>query len=108
MLLYTFVAVITILLACRVRTAGRSEYDRAFSEADKGSGYSCKRVYYGLCTRRDAVNFVMVAAIFVVLTALAAFRIEVGNDYGAYGMPPARRRRTGRTRRRRRPASEGQ
>ncbi len=84
MLLYTFVAVLTILLACRVRTAGRSEYDRAFSEADKGSGYSCKRVYYGLCTRRDAVNFVMVAAIFVVLTALAAFRIEVGNDYGAY------------------------
>ena len=84
MLLYTFVAVITILLACRVRTAEKNEYDRVYCYSGRGRIAPSARVYYGFSKRRDVVNFIMIAAIFTILTGLAALRIEVGNDYGAY------------------------
>lgn len=63
MILYIAVAAITILLACQVKTTSYSE-----------TGPS----------RQHVINAVAVATIFTILTALAALRLEVGNDYGTY------------------------
>ena len=66
MLLYTAVAAITILLACFV--------------VNKPAA-----TVYGT-TRRQALSGACLVAIFVILFALAAMRINVGNDYKNYAI----------------------
>lgn len=63
MILYIIVAALTIVLACQVRPIAYGE-----------SRYS----------RNNIVNFALLASIFLILTALAALRRGVGNDYGNY------------------------
>jgi len=63
MILYMMVAAVTIVLACQISTTAYSD------------------IYL---SRRRVLNGVLMAAIFCILTALAALRIEVGNDYGTY------------------------
>ncbi len=75
MILYFLIAAMTILMACRYRTT--KEFERIPST-------SGRRAYQGYTTRRRAVNALMMVSIFVVLTLLAALRLEVGNDYGTY------------------------
>ncbi len=38
----------------------------------------------GRVNRQHVMNTVIMAALFLILTSLAAFRLEVGNDYGTY------------------------
>ena len=64
MLLYTAVALITILLACFVK-------NKPVATA------------YGT-TRRQALSGACLVTIFVILFALSALRIDVGNDYKTY------------------------
>ncbi len=66
MLLYTAVAVITILLACFV--------------VNKPAVTA-----YGT-TRRQALTGACLVAIFVILFALSALRLDVGNDYKTYAV----------------------
>jgi len=75
MILYFLIAAMTILMACRYRTT------KEFESIPSASG---RRAYQGYTTRRRAVNALMMVSIFVVLTLLAALRLEVGNDYGTY------------------------
>ncbi len=77
MVLYILIAVITVLLALRVRTEEYTEYDKVSSDGCGVSGF-------GFIPRYRAVNSLMVFAIFVILTLLASLRLEVGNDYGTY------------------------
>ena len=63
MVLYLAVALLTVMLACGIRT--NAYFDRQLS-------------------RQRVVNGILMAAIFSILTSLAAFRLEVGNDYGTY------------------------
>lgn len=63
MVLYTLIAAITLVLACQIKTT---------AYADK------------LISRQKAINVVSMSAISIILIALAAFRLEVGNDYGTY------------------------
>lgn len=74
MALYIFIAAVTIFLGCMVK-----KYPLCEEPAT-----SAGRSYFGYTSRSSAVNFLMVSAIFVVLTTLAALRLEVGNDYGTY------------------------
>lgn len=60
MILYTFIAVSVMALAAVIRPTEER------------------------MSRQRILNTLGVAAIFIILTALAAFRIEVGNDYGTY------------------------
>lgn len=64
MLLYTAVAIVTILLACFV--------------ANKPP-----LTAYGT-TRRQALSGACLVAVFVILFALSALRLDVGNDYKTY------------------------
>jgi len=64
MLLYTAVAVITILLACFVQNKPAA-------------------TAYGT-TRRQALSGACLVTIFVILFTLSALRIDVGNDYKTY------------------------
>lgn len=66
MLLYTAVAVITILLACFV--------------VNKPAATA-----YGI-TRRQALSGACLVTIFVILFALSALRLDVGNDYKTYAV----------------------
>ncbi|MBE5828367.1 MAG: EpsG family protein [Butyrivibrio sp.] len=75
MILYFLIAAMTILMACRYRTT--EEFESVPSSA-------ARQTYKGYTTRKRAVNALMIASIFVVLTLLAALRLEVGNDYGTY------------------------
>jgi hypothetical protein len=91
MVLYILIAAITVLLAYKVKTAGYSEYDKVTDTgAGTGTGSGAgtvlpaSRLYRGYAPRYRAVNALMVLSIFVVLTLLAALRLEVGNDYGTY------------------------
>ncbi len=93
MILYTLIAAITILLAWRVRATDTTKYDMALHPktavhmppySTATSGLNFQRLYSGYTSRQNAVNLLMITAIFVVLTALAALRLEVGNDYGTY------------------------
>lgn len=63
MLLYSFVAGITVILATFVKKT-----------EDKDRGLSRQRM----------LNGIILSALFCILTALAALRLEVGNDYGTY------------------------
>lgn len=63
MVLYTLVALITIVLAYQIRTT--KDFDLTLS-------------------RQRVLNGTLLAAIFAILTALASLRLEVGNDYGTY------------------------
>ena len=68
MVLYIVIAAITIVLACHVQT----------TENAKGE------ILMGYTTRQRAINALCLVSVFVILTALAALRHEVGNDYGTY------------------------
>ena len=82
MILYIFIAAITIFLAGLVRT---SEYVSTAADLDEAlPGKRDKRLLLGYTTRQRAVNAVSIAAIFFILSGLAALRLEVGNDYGTY------------------------
>lgn len=63
MILYVIVAAVTIALACMVRT----------------NPYDSHRM-----SRQRVCGTICVAAVFTILTILAALRLEVGNDYGTY------------------------
>ena len=63
MILYFLIATITIALACQVDL----------------TAYSDKTI-----SRQKVLNATAMAAIFCILTALAALRVEVGNDYCTY------------------------
>ncbi len=78
MILYTVIAAITIILACRVHSTEYKDYEPGKVV------YGGKRVFEGYTTREKAVNAVCIGAIFIILTAMAALRLEVGNDYGTY------------------------
>jgi len=71
MVLYACFAVLTIGCACLVRGVPV----RAVSEAGIGRGR---------LTRQQALSLTALCALFLLLTGLAALRIEVGNDYGKY------------------------
>ncbi len=64
MILYFFVAVATILLACQI-----ANHPVTISNT---------------ITRQQLLNKIYLAAIFSILFLLAALRLEVGNDYGSY------------------------
>ncbi len=83
MVLYIFIAVITTLLACRVETAKNEEYDYIPLNLG-GTGSHNLRILMGYTTRRRALSALCLVSVFVILTALAALRLEVGNDYGTY------------------------
>ncbi len=68
MILYTLIAAITIVLACHVKA---TEYENG-------------PVLLGYTTRQKALNALCIASVFVLLSGLAALRLEVGNDYGTY------------------------
>lgn len=68
MILYSFVTVITILLASLVSTQ-----EKALESARK-RGF----------TRQQMVNFICVGSIFLILFMLSALRVNVGNDYAKY------------------------
>ncbi len=71
MLLYSLVAFVTVVMACAVRQIPDTVTPVPAS-------------YPGGVKRQQAINAVVIAAIFVILFLLAALRIEVGNDYGTY------------------------
>ncbi len=71
MILYILITAITIALACLVKKAPDTI-------GVQGT------VYKHEINRQQAINSVVIAAIFVILFLLAALRIEVGNDYGSY------------------------
>ena len=71
-LLYGFIGVLTIAVACLVNT--RTKTAGTFS-GPAGRAHM---------TRREALNIAALFSLFVILTGLAALRIDVGNDYGNY------------------------
>ncbi len=75
MVLYTFIAAITIVLACHVKTTEDSAYDFVATGG---------RIVTGYTSRRKALNTLYLVAVFAILALLAALRLEVGNDYGTY------------------------
>ncbi len=78
MILYSLIAAMTILMACRYRT----------TEDLRGvvypAGKRANRVFMDYSNRSRMINILMLVSIFTVLTLLAALRLEVGNDYGTY------------------------
>ena len=80
MILYILVAAITILLALRVKAQETAEYDRVRA-GNSRTGDLAGWYPRGFIPRYRAVNLVMIISIFVILTLLAALRLEVGNDY---------------------------
>ena len=70
MVLYVMVAVATMALACLVNNQ---------PQLMKGQLYKNNEF-----TRRQGLNTLSLLAIFTILFLLAAFRLEVGNDYGTY------------------------
>ena len=78
MVLYSLIAAMTILMACRYRT----------TEDSRGvvcpAGKQSKRFLADYANRSRMINILMLVSIFTVLTLLAALRLEVGNDYGTY------------------------
>ena len=71
-LLYGFIGVLTIAVACLVNTRTKT--------AGTFSGLAGR----AHMTRREALNMAALFSLFVILTGLAALRIDVGNDYGNY------------------------
>ncbi|MBR1669346.1 MAG: EpsG family protein [Butyrivibrio sp.] len=109
MVLYVLIAAITVYLACMVRTteyersiavgaqSGRRENPEIVREEDPGRennqataregrrlSDAAPMILEGYVTRRRALNALAIGAIFVILTSMAALRLEVGNDYGTY------------------------
>ena len=84
MILYMGITALTIALAYAV--AGKS----AFVSAGKfyGAGAFARagknRAGRAFMSRRRAFDLVCLAALFLILTGLAALRVDVGNDYGKY------------------------
>lgn len=78
MVLYSLIAAMTILMACRYRTT--EDYRGVVCPAGKQS----KRFLADYANRSRMINILMLVSIFTVLTLLAALRLEVGNDYGTY------------------------
>ncbi len=80
MVLYTLIAALTIVLACHVKTTE----DMACGFAAPGKSGPVSSMTFGYTTRRKALNALCLVSVFVILTLLAALRLEVGNDYGTY------------------------
>jgi hypothetical protein len=78
MVLYSLIAAMTILMACRYRTT--EDLRGVVCPAGKQS----KRFLADYANRSRMINVLMLVSIFTVLTLLAALRLEVGNDYGTY------------------------
>ena len=78
MVLYSLIAAMTILMACRYRTT--EDLRGVVCPAGKQS----KRFLADYANRSRMINILMLVSIFTVLTLLAALRLEVGNDYGTY------------------------
>lgn len=83
MILYNLIAAITIVLACYVNNTPETEYDCVALSKEK-AGTPVGRLLYGYTTRQKAINTLCLISVFIVLTALASLRHEVGNDYGTY------------------------
>ena len=64
MVLYVLIAAITVVLACRVQTTEKAQGE----------------ILMGYTTRQRAKSALCLVSVFVILTALAALRHEVGND----------------------------
>ena len=71
MILYMIIGALSMGLACFIDNRGLLLEGSCY---DRGRGI----------TRRQAVNYLSLALIFVVLFLPAALRLEVGNDYGSY------------------------
>lgn len=71
MILYSFVGMVTILLAYMVTNSEQC--------VKNGQVHTAK-----IMTRRQGVNTLSLFAIFVILFLLSALRMEVGNDYETY------------------------
>ncbi len=82
MILYTLIAIITMVLACYVENEDKAEYE--YVPLRQGSEKEKRNLLMGYTTRKKAVSFLCLSAVFVILTLLAALRHEVGNDYGTY------------------------
>ena len=82
MILYTLIAAITIVLACHVVPDKTSYYDYVPSKEQNPFGTG--NVLMGFTTRQKALSALCLAFVFIILTSLAALRLEVGNDYGTY------------------------
>ena len=80
MVLYTLIAAMTIVLACHVKTTEDMVYDCVAT----GKTKPLSAMTSGYTTRRKALNALCLVSVFVILTLLAALRLEVGNDYGTY------------------------
>ena len=72
----------TILMACHYRTIEASQ--KVYSPSVKESGTLARWRFMGYTIRERALNYLLLVSIFVLLTLLAALRLEVGNDYGTY------------------------
>ena len=79
MVLYAFFAVLTIGFSCMV--TGVPVTISMSGTVSKSTG----RMPVRRCMdRRQALSLTALSALFILLTALASLRIEVGNDYGKY------------------------
>ena len=84
MILYMGITALTIALAYAVAgksafvSAGKFYGTGAFARAGKN------RAGRAFMSRRRAFDLVCLAALFLILTGLAALRVDVGNDYGKY------------------------
>ena len=84
MILYMGITALTIALAYAV--AGKSAFVSAGKFYGAGAfaraGKNCAGRAF--MSRRRAFDLVCLAALFLILTGLAALRVDVGNDYGKY------------------------
>jgi hypothetical protein len=76
MLIYLLVTVVTIGLAFNVRSIS---LDKALS--DNSGSYVFK---YGGYSRQHVLNIISMVSIFIMLFAVSALRLNVGNDYAKY------------------------
>ena len=75
MVFYAFFAALTIGISCLVSAKS------VRWQPESTAVYDCR---IGGCSRKQALSFVMLGTLFILLTALAALRIQVGNDYVKY------------------------
>lgn len=84
MILYMFVAVLTVGLACFVQKQRDTGNVGQFHNGNIRRSYCGYQPYASHITRRQGQNALCLLAIFTVLFLLSALRLEVGNDYESY------------------------